>query len=156
MKGITSLFIILIFLAPIVKGEQIYSFDSTINAKEINHVELTVLRDLELQFEGSTNQRILFFAFDSLNYQLWSEFLNYTTIDNRTLSGDFDFKFFVVLDINSTFHLLFINNDTLPVVMNLTVEELTTTTEGVPLMYFAFIVSNIFISLIYKKSIRSS
>ena len=143
-------------MSQFVQGEQIYFFDETIDANEINHVELTVLRDLELQFEGSTSGVISFLALDSLNYQLWSEFLNYTTIDNRTLSGDFDFKFFVVLDINSTLHLLFINNDTLPADLNLTVEELTTTTEGVPLTYFGFIISSVFIILIYKKSIRSS
>ncbi len=146
----------LLLLTQFVQAEQIYSFNSSIDGNEINHVELTVLRGLELRVEGSTTGIFTFMALDTSNYQLWSEFLIYTTIFQDTLSDDFDFIFFAILEVNSTLHLLFINNETSTVDVNLTIEELSTTSEGVPLSYLVPVILLLFVSIIYKKSIRSS
>lgn len=156
MKRTTHFFIALLLLSQLVQGEQIYSFNSSINANEVYHVELTVLRGLELQVEGSTNGILSFLALDTSSYQLWSDFLKYTPIYQISLSEVFDFTFFAILEINSTLHLLFINNETSSVDLNLTIDEISTTSEEVPLSYFISLVSILFVSMIYKKTIRSS
>ncbi|MCE7736165.1 MAG: hypothetical protein GPJ54_14890 [Candidatus Heimdallarchaeota archaeon] len=152
-------FIVLLFImfqAPFAHAEQIYYFSDSISGKEFNHVSFTILRDIDIEIWGISDGNVSFLAFDAVNYQNWLDLINYTSIHQTPISGEFTFRILTSLPVNSTLNLLFYNSGSNAVQIEITIDEIVNTTDESPILILPIIISLPLVLFVYRKSIRSS
>lgn len=153
-KFIVFILLFIIYLAPFTHADQIYYLNESISGNEYNHVSFTILRDVDIEVRGISDGNVSFLALDELNYQRWLDLINYTSIQQIQISGEFSFRFLTTLPVNSTLNMLFYNSGSNPVQIEITIDEIVATTDKSPIRIFPIVISLTLVLLAHRKSIH--
>lgn len=144
----------IIYLTPFTHGDQIYYFNESISGNEYNHVSFTILRNLDIEIQGISNGNVSFLALDETNYENWLDLTNYTSIHQTLISGEFSFAILTSLPVNSTLNMLFYNSGNDPVQIEITIDEIVSSTDKGPIHILPIGISLALVLLAYRKSIH--